>query len=89
MECIHGKDEQEHCKNCNCDSKEKKEFKIPVEWAMYGVVTIEAETLDEAIKFVEDDVEGIPLPQGDYIDGSWQVNGDKNFIQVLNKEKLK
>jgi len=63
-----------------------KTFKIPVEWAVFGVVEIEAETLEEAIKKVDEDNDEIPLPEGDYIDGSWQVNKDSCLIEVLNKE---
>ena len=37
-----------------------KTFKIPVEWAVYGHVEIEAESLEDAIKIAKED-ESIPL----------------------------
>ena len=49
----------------------KKTFKIPVSWEMYGYVNVEAESLDEAIKIVENDSN---LPDGEYIGGSFEVD---------------
>jgi len=66
----------------------KKYFKIPVEWACYGVVEIYARNIDEAIKITKED-NNIPLPEGDYIDGSWQVNEDEALIKALNERKIK
>ena len=63
-----------------------KEFKIPVEWANYGVVTIEAETLESAIDIARED-ENIPLPEGSYIESSWEVNNDLALIKILNNLK--
>ena len=61
-----------------------KEFKIPVEWACYGVVTINAKSLDEAINIAKED-ENIPLPESNYINDSWKVNNeDMDFIHFLN-----
>ena len=60
-----------------------KTFKIPVEWASYGVVEIEAKDVKQAIKMAEE--ENIPLPEGDYIDGTWKVNDDECLIKELNK----
>ncbi|MFA5048615.1 MAG: hypothetical protein WC516_06345 [Patescibacteria group bacterium] len=61
-----------------------KFFKIPVEWACYGVVEIEAKNIEEAIKKAQDD-DSIGLPEGYYIDSSWQVNDDEALIEELNK----
>jgi len=60
-----------------------KLYKIPVEWACFGVVEIEANNIEEAIKMADD--ENVPLPEGDYIDSSWKVNDDKVLIDELNK----
>lgn len=65
-----------------------KTFKIPVEWAEYGVVEVEAKNIKEAIKIVQED-ENIPLPEGHYIDSSWQVNEDEALIKVLNSKEKK
>lgn len=49
-------------------------YKIPVSWECYGYVTIEANNLEEAINKAWGD--DIPLPEGNYIDGSWKVDED-------------
>lgn len=52
-------------------------FRVPVEWAMCGWVTVEAETPTEAIKTVREQSDTIPLPEdGEYIDGSFKINSD-------------
>jgi hypothetical protein len=50
----------------------KKKFIIPVVWQMMGTITIEADSLEDAIAQVEDD--GTPLPQGSYIEASFEVD---------------
>jgi hypothetical protein len=50
----------------------KKKFIIPVVWQMMGTITIEADSLEDAILQVEDN--GTPLPQGSYIEGSFEVD---------------
>ena len=63
-----------------------KKFKIPVEWKMFGEVEVEAETLEQAIKFTEED-DTIPLPdESSYCEGSWKVDDDINLIKYLNNE---
>ena len=64
------------------------EFKIPVEWAMYGLQVVKADSLEEAIRMTKED--DLPLPEGDYLDGSFQVtdNPDDPVTQELNKEVL-
>lgn len=64
--------------------KEKKRFKIACDWAECGEMYIEANSLEEAIKIAEDDDN--PLPDGEYIDGSFQVN--KEVTELLQKETL-
>lgn len=52
-------------------------WKIPVEWAMSALIDIEAETLEEAMEIARDDIGNIELPiDGEYIDGSWQLEMD-------------
>ena len=50
-------------------------FKVAVEWSMCGTIEVEAETLNEAICFAESDSD-IPLPEGDYLEGSFLVNAE-------------
>mgnify|MGYP004538743297 CR=1 FL=1 len=52
-----------------------KAWKIPVEWAMAGIIEVKAETLAKAIQIAKDEEELIPLPDdGEYIDDSWKLN---------------
>lgn len=63
----------------------KKMWKIPVTWEMYGMVCYEADTIDEAIeKALNDDG---PLPEGEYVDGSFTVSEDADIIlRVYNED---
>lgn len=38
-----------------------KKFNIPVTWEVWDVVEVEAETLEEAIKYVKENLDTIPL----------------------------
>ena len=62
----------------------KREFKIPCEWAMYGVLRIEAKDIEEALKLTELEAETCSLPEGEYIDGSFELNLDKDLIKIMN-----
>lgn len=54
-----------------------KEWKIPVCWEMCGTVTVQANTLDEAMEIARDDDGNLPLPvDANYIDGSWNLSHD-------------
>lgn len=52
-----------------------KKWQIPVTWEMCGVVTIEADTLEEAIDRANHD-DNIELPAGSYVDSSFEVSFD-------------
>lgn len=55
----------------------KKVWKVPVTWEVYGVVEVDAETKEEAIKIVMNDEDDVPLPtESYYIDGSFRVSTD-------------
>ena len=44
-------------------------FKIPVEWSVFGVVEIEADSMEEAVDKFDETINDIPLPyQTEYID---------------------
>ena len=58
----------------------KKWYKVPCSWQMYGYMDIKAEDWDEALEIAEDD--GTSLPDGGYVDGSFEVDHD-----VLEFEK--
>jgi hypothetical protein len=51
----------------------KKKFIIPVVWQMMGTLTIEADSLEDAIENTLDD--STPLPtNGSYVEGSFDVD---------------
>lgn len=54
-------------------------FRIPLVWQMYGHVDVEADTMDDAIKYTLGP--DCPLPEGEYVDDSIQVDD-----LVLNQE---
>ena len=60
-----------------------KTWKIPVNWTMMGMVTVEAETLEEAIEIAKDDEGIIPIPDnGSFMDGSWEVDCfDEDYLR--------
>lgn len=60
------------------------EYKIPVSWEEYGVVKIEANSLQQAIEIFDRQSDDIPLPEGNYVDGSWRRE-DLEFIEEFNK----
>lgn len=52
-----------------------KKYKVPVVWQMYGYVTMEADSIDEAVKKVENGHGDQPLPvDGDYVEGSFEID---------------
>ena len=54
-------------------NESKNTWRIPVSWEVCGVVVVSADTLSEAIEIAEDKEGIIPLPEGDYVDGSWRL----------------
>lgn len=60
-----------------------KTWTIPVVWQQWGTVTVEANTLAEAMKIASDDDGLIPLPDDSYyVDGSWELsNSDENDLR--------
>ena len=47
-------------------------YKVAVEWMMFSFIEVEAASMEEAISIVEN--EDGSLPDGDYLDDSFQVN---------------
>lgn len=52
-------------------NKKLKTFKIPVTWESWGIVYTEAETLDQALDIFDKTCDEIPLPEAEYVDGSF------------------
>lgn len=59
--------------------KKKKRFLIACDWMESGEMYVEADTLEEAIEKAEESDE---IPDGTYIDGSFQVN--REITEVLD-----
>jgi hypothetical protein len=61
---------------------EMKTYKINVVWQMYGSVEVEANSLEEAVKEVDD---GVSLPDnGEYIDGSFEVDVEGSALNEVD-----
>jgi len=66
----------------------KNTYKIPVYWTMFDTMYVEADSLKEAIDYA---VDIMPLPEGDYVDGSFTVEmGTLNEIypEEIRDEKI-
>lgn len=54
-------------------------FKIPVEWSVYGVVEIEADSIEEAVDKFDETIDDIPLPdRSEYINDSFKRETGSN-----------
>lgn len=64
-----------------------KIYKIPCSWEVTGVLEIPARDLDHAIELAECDSD--PLPEGDYIPDSFNIDhdllGEYNNYETTNK----
>lgn len=65
-----------------------KKFKIPVSWEMYDYIEVEANSVEEAIEIFdqkEQSADPYGLPDGNYVDASFEREQDIEFIIELNK----
>jgi hypothetical protein len=63
-------------------------YKIPVYWTMYDTMYVEADSLKEAVSKA---IDIMPLPKGDYVDGSFTVEMDTlNYLypEEIREEKI-
>lgn len=60
-----------------------KKWKIPVTWEVSSVISVEANSLEEAMEIAEDKTNDIPCPRAySYVDGSWKLeSNDEDFIR--------
>lgn len=56
-------------------------MRLAVSWEMCGYVDVEADTLKEAMEKFNEESDCIELPNGDYVDGSFQLS--TNDIEVM------
>lgn len=61
-------------------------IKLPVVWEMGGFVTVEADSVEEAMDYFEKNADHIPLPkEGVYVDASFALScDDSEFILECN-----
>ena len=56
-----------------------KRFSIPVIWEVWDKIEVEAETIEEAIAYVKENIDEIPLGTWpEYIDGSYRIDDGDN-----------
>jgi len=63
-------------------------YKIPVYWTMYDTMEVEADSLKEAINLA---IDVLPLPDGEFIDGSFTVEMDtlnEIYPEEIREEKI-
>ena len=59
----------------------KKSFNVVGKCVIYGTKSVEAENLEEAIKFAEDNIDELPLPyEPEYIDGSYKIDKESTIL---------
>lgn len=61
-------------------SKERQ-YRIPCSWESYGVMHVEAESLEHAKDLAEN---WEPLPDSEYVDGSFKI--DEDILEVFLEE---
>ena len=63
------------------------EYIIPVSWEVYSTIKVKgAKNLEEAFEYAQEHIEDIPLGEGEYIDGSYQINID-NDDEAINAQE--
>ena len=63
---------------------EPKYFDIIVEYSMWGTVKVKADSLEEAIKYAEDHIEELEIPDDpEYIDGSYKIDVESTIYNNL------
>lgn len=59
------------------DEKATKEFVLPVSWAVFSKISVQADSLEEAFAWAEEHLDDIPLDtECDYVDGSYELTAD-------------
>ena len=63
-----------------------KKWKIPVTWEVYSSVSVEVPTLKEALQYVIDDPDDIPLPtENSYVEDSFHPTYGLDQIDIVRK----
>lgn len=60
-------------------------MKVAVTWEMCGYVDIEANTMEEAMEKFKKEYDYIKLPDGEYVDGSFQLTSkDVEEMKIMS-----
>ena len=64
-----------------------KRFYIPVTWEVWDKIEVEAETIEEAVEYVLENIDDIPLgTEPEYIDGSYRLDcGGNDSVEGIVK----
>ena len=59
-------------------------IKLPVTWEVCGIVEVEANSIEEAIDYFNENCDNIKLPKdGEYVDGSFRLSDNTpEFIKL-------
>ena len=60
-------------------------IKLPVTWEAFGIVEIEANSIDEAVNYFNENSDYINMPKNsEYVDGSFRLSeSDPDFIKLF------
>ena len=62
-------------------SPKKRQYRIPCSWESYGVMYVEAESLEQAKDLAEN---WEPLPDSEYVDSSFRI--DEDILEMFLEE---
>lgn len=57
---------------------ESGRYIIPVSWTLFSNVIVEADNLQEALDICRKRIDDIPLGDGEYLDGSYQIDAEND-----------
>lgn len=61
----------------------KEEFCIPVNWMVCDNITVQADSLMEAIEYVRNNKDNIPCgTDAEYVNDSWEITGDEHYTDM-------
>ncbi|WP_026653533.1 hypothetical protein [Butyrivibrio proteoclasticus] len=61
------------------NNKAKEVFSIPVEWMVTENIEVRANSLEEAVEFINNHADEIPTSRdAEYIDGTWKISADED-----------
>jgi hypothetical protein len=61
----------------------KQTYLIPVEWAVFDRIEVEANSFEEAVAWTLENLDEIPLgTEPTYIDGSYKITGDDDVCAI-------